>query len=71
MKASHRSKKARRTAKAMGLLAFGFMGLVSLVVFFSDDNLNIFDYSLILGAPPALGALFYFVGLHHDPSASD
>ena len=55
----------------MGLLAFGFMGVVSFVVFFSEDNLNIFDYLLILGAPPALGALFYFVGLHHDPSASD
>ena len=55
----------------MGLLASGFMSAVSLVIFFTGDNLNTIDYFLILGAPPALGALFYIIGLYHDPAASD
>ena len=42
----------------MGLLASGFMIAVSLLVFFTEDNLDIIDYFLILGAPPTLGALF-------------
>ena len=71
MKASHEPKKAKKVARTMGLLATGFTSAVSLVVFFTEENLNIVDYFLILLAPPALGALFYFVGLHHDPAASD
>lgn len=71
MKAPHVSEKARRVARAMGLLASGFISAVSLLVFFTEDNLDIIDYFLILGAPPILGALFYFVGLYHDPTASD
>jgi hypothetical protein len=68
---SHEPEKARRVARAMGLLASGFMSAVSLLVFFTEDNLSIIDYFLILGAPPILGALFYYVGLYHDPKASD
>jgi len=68
---SHEPEKARRVARAMGLLASGFMSAVSLVIFFTGDNLNTIDYFLILGAPPALGALFYIIGLYHDPAASD
>lgn len=71
MKAPHKSEKARKVARAMGLLAFGFMIAVSLLVFFTEDNLDIIDYFLTLGAPPTLGALFYFLGLYHDPKASD
>ena len=71
MKAPHESEKARKVARAIGLLASGFMSAVSLFVFFTEDNLEIIDYFLILGAPPTLGALFYFVGLYHDPKASD
>ena len=71
MEASQGSKKARRVARAMGLMAFGFMSAVSFVVFFTEDNLSIVDYLLIIGAPPTLGVFFYFVGRHHDPKASD
>ena len=71
MKAAHESKKRRRVARALGILAFGFMVAVSLLVAFTEDNLGIIDYILILGAPLALGALFYLVGLYHDPNASD
>ena len=55
----------------MSLLALGFMSLVSLVVLYTEDHLTGFDYVLLLGAPVALSALAYFVGLHHDPTASD
>ena len=48
-----------------------FMVVVSMVIFYTDEELTIVDYLLILGAPPALGIFFYFVGLHHDPKASD
>ena len=71
MKATNESEKARRVARALGLLATGFMIAISLLVFFTEDDLDIIDYILILGAPPALGALFYLVGLYHDPTASD
>jgi len=58
-------------AKTLGLVAFGFMSLVSLVVFYTEDQLSGLDYLFILGSPFALGALTCFVGLHHDPTASE
>lgn len=71
LKADHQPKNPKRVAKTLGLVAFGFMSLVSLVIFYTEDQLSGVDYLFILGAPFALGALTYFVGLHHDPAASD
>lgn len=70
MKANHEPKNAKRVARTLSLLAFGFMSIVSVVVFSTEDHLTIVDYFLILGAPFAFGALAYFVGLHYDPTAS-
>ncbi|MDH3378504.1 MAG: hypothetical protein OEQ39_16305 [Gammaproteobacteria bacterium] len=47
------------------------MSVVSAIVFFTEEHLGVFDVLLILGAPFALGAIFYFVVFHHDPNASD
>jgi hypothetical protein len=47
------------------------MSLVSLVVFYTEEDLTAVDYFLLLGAPIALSVLVYLVGLHHDPTASD
>lgn len=66
-----RTKSARRVARSLGVGAFAFGGLVSLLILFSEDRLTVPDYLLLLGAPPLLGALFYLVGLTHDPDASD
>ena len=71
MKARYEPKTSAKVARSLGLLAFGFMTIVSVVVFYTEDDLTILDYFLIIGAPFALGALAYFVGLHHDPTASD
>jgi hypothetical protein len=58
-------------ARTLSLLALGFMSLVSLVVFYTEEDLTAVDYFLLLGAPIALSVLVYLVGLHHDPTASD
>ena len=50
---------------------FTFMSIVSAVVYFTEDHLNLFDYLPIIGAPFAMAGLGYFIGLHHDPSAPD
>jgi hypothetical protein len=71
MKADSEPKNAIRMAKTLSLVAFGFMSLVSLVVFYTEDQLSVLDYLFILGSPFVLGALGYFVGLHHDPTASE
>jgi hypothetical protein len=71
MKVDQESKNPRRVARTLSLLAFSFMGLVSLVVFYTKDHLTGFGYVLLLGLPIALSILAYFVGLHHDPTASD
>ena len=71
MKPNSEPKNAKKIAKTLSLMAFGFMSLVSLMVFYTEDQLSGLDYLFILGSPFALGALTYFVGLHHDPTASE
>lgn len=50
---------------------FALMCVVSVVAFATDEHLTIVDYFLIFAAPFVMGALTYFVGLHHDPAASE
>ena len=59
------------TARNLGMLFFCVMSLVSIVVFLTEDRLDVFGYILIIGAPFGLGAFGYFVGLHNDPTSSD
>jgi len=56
-------------ARTLSLLAFSFMALVSLVVFYTESHLTGFGYALLLGLPIALSILAYFVRLQHDPTA--
>ncbi len=52
-------------------LVFMFMCTVSTIIFLTEENLDIFDYMLMIVTPFALSGLFYIVVLHHDPNASD
>lgn len=70
-KVVYEPKNKRRLARALGLLMFVFMSFVSVIVFFTEDQLNGIDYVFIVGAPLGMAALGYFIGLHHDPKASD
>lgn len=71
MRTNHEPKHARTVARSLALLAFSIMTVVSVVVYYTEDHLTMVDYILIVCGPFALGALAYFVGLHHDPAASD
>jgi|GEM_PF-3009979 len=71
MKTNSESKNAKKRAKTLSLVAFGFMSLVSLVVLYTEGQLSVLDYLFTLVSPFALGALTYFVVLHHDPTASE
>jgi hypothetical protein len=64
-------KQARRLANTLAVSAFIFTSVVAAVVFFTEEQLNAMDYVLIVGAPFALAVVAYFVGLRHDPNASD
>ncbi|WP_260295757.1 hypothetical protein [Sedimenticola hydrogenitrophicus] len=47
------------------------MSIVSVVIVSTEKHLTIIDYFLIIGMPIVMSALAYFVGLFHDPKASD
>jgi hypothetical protein len=44
MKADSEPENARKTAKTLSLLSFGFMSLLPLVVFYTEDQLSVLDY---------------------------
>jgi len=71
MNVDQKPKNSKTMAKTLSLVAFAFMSLVSLVVYFTEDELSSIDYLIMLGAPLALAALIYFVGRHHDPNFCD
>jgi hypothetical protein len=62
---------SKRIARTLCVLVFVFISVVSVVIFLTENHLMIVDYIFILGAPFAFGALAYFVGLYHDPTAPD
>lgn len=61
----------KRIARTLAALAFGFMSVVSLTIYFTGDPLGGIDYVFLLGAPVTMSIFFYFVGLYHDSGASD
>jgi hypothetical protein len=65
------TESKKKSAKYISTFVFLFSCVVSAVVYFTQDKLNVFDYALILFSPFALSIFFYFVVLHHDPNASD
>jgi hypothetical protein len=44
---------------------------ISVGIFFTQDRLDAVDYALIVLMPLAFAVGAYFVGLYHDPSASE
>lgn len=71
MKMPDDPKNGRKLARGLSLLMFAFMSAVSVVVLCTQDQINGIDYLFIVGAPSVMVGLGYFVGLHHDPNASD
>ena len=61
----------RKSAKFVSLFVFLFMCTVSVVIYFTQEKLDVFDYILVLASPFALSIFSYFVVLHNDPNASD
>lgn len=64
-------KMRLRSAKAVSLFAFVFSVFVSVVIFFTNEDLDIYDYLLMVFVPVGLTLITYFVVLYNDPDASD
>ena len=60
-----------RSAKAVSLFTLVFSVFVSVVIFFNNEDLDIYDYLLMVFVPVGLILIAYFVVLHNDPDASD
>lgn len=71
MNAEPERKQSAIVARTLGLVFFGIMSLISLVVYFTDDRLDTLGYILLVAAPFGMGAIGYFVGLHNDPKSPD
>jgi uncharacterized membrane protein YfcA len=61
----------KRSARTMSTVIFVFMSSVSALIYFTEENLDLFGLVLILIAPFALAAIFYFAVLTNDPEQSD
>lgn len=71
MEAKHKSKATKRAARTLGAITSAFISIVSVVAFLTDEHLTTLDSILIFSAPFVMGAGAYFVGLYHNPSASE
>ena len=71
MKVDQEPRNPKRLARTLSLLALGFMTLVSMVLYSTEDHLNGFDYLLLIAAPIVSSAVAYLVGLYHDRTASE
>jgi hypothetical protein len=60
-----------KAARAVSLFTFIFACSVSVIIFFQNDQLEAFDWILMIGSPIAMSTFVYFVVKHHDPIASD
>ena len=64
-------KMRLRSAKAVSLLFLVGSVFVSVVIFFTNEDLDIYDYLLMVFVPVGLTLISYFVVLNNDPDASD
>lgn len=71
MKDSRETEGKSKSAKFISIFVFIFMCTVSIVIFYTQEKLDVFDYLLMFLSPIALSIFAYFVILHHDPNASD
>ena len=60
-----------RSARAVSLFVLIFSVFVSMVIFFKNEGLNLYDYLLMVFIPLGLTLISYFVVLHNDPDSSD
>ena len=65
------SKHNLAAAKAVSLFVFIFMCLVSMIIFIKNDQLETFDWILLIFSPIVMCVFSYFVVKHHEPKASD
>jgi ABC-type Na+ efflux pump permease subunit len=71
MNAEPDRKESVIVARTLGIVFFGIMSLISIVVFLTEDQLDAFGYVLIVAAPFGMGAIGYFVGLYNHGMSSD
>ena len=71
MRERPKERNAKRVAITLGLLGFGLMSAISLLIFVTEEQSGVVDFLLLLGAPFAFAALAYFVGLWNTPETSD
>jgi hypothetical protein len=64
-------EKDPRLAKRLSIISFLFSFTISVGIFFTEETLDAVDYALIVLMPLAFAVGAYFVGLYHDPSASE
>lgn len=72
MSTSEDDKKERlRSARAVSLFMLVFSIVVSALIYFKNENLDVGDYLLIFLNPLGLTLIAYFVVLHNDPESSE
>lgn len=71
MKYCRELESKKKNAKFIGAFVFIFACTVSVVIFFTEEELDVFDHILMIVSPIALSIFSFFVVLHHDPNASD
>lgn len=59
----------KRRALALGLLFAAFTSLVSAVIWWQTDELEVIHYLVILGAPVGFGTVAYLIGLYVSDDA--
>jgi hypothetical protein len=64
-------KQRLQSARALSLFVLVFSVFVSMVVFFTSEKRDIYDYLLMVFVPLGLTLISYFVVLYNDPDASD
>jgi hypothetical protein len=60
-----------RSARSVSLFMLIFSVFVSGVIFFTNEDLDIYDCLLMVFVPVGLTLIAYFVVLYNDPDASD
>lgn len=59
----------RTRAKSLAVLFGGFATIVSIVIFLTEEDLDVIDCIFVGGFPFAFATLAYFIGLHVSDNA--
>jgi hypothetical protein len=63
--------KNPRLARTLAITCFLVSSGISAWTFLTEETLDAVDYAFIVLFPAAFATVAYFVGLSHDPSASE